>query len=87
MKYRSRTDITAEILKTALNGAVKTKIMYQAFLSYVQLKEYLAVLEEQKLLEYRIIEQQYYTTEKGRCFLKIHEDIDKMMVSVNSNSK
>lgn len=87
MKYRCRTDITAEILKTALNGAVKTKIMYQAFLSYVQLKEYLAVLEEQKLLEYRIIEQQYYTTEKGRCFLEIHEDIDKMMVSVNSNSK
>jgi predicted transcriptional regulator len=34
------------ILESANGGATKTKIMYKAFLSYVQLKEYLAVLEK-----------------------------------------
>lgn len=44
MKYRSRTDIVSEILEAAQGGTSKTKIMYKAFLSYAQLKEYLAVL-------------------------------------------
>ena len=43
MKYRSRTDITAQILEAANGGVTKTKIMYKAFLSYAQLKEYLTV--------------------------------------------
>jgi predicted transcriptional regulator len=44
MKYRSRTEIVGNILDAANGGATKTKIMYKAFLSYVQLKEYLSVL-------------------------------------------
>jgi predicted transcriptional regulator len=44
MKYRSRTDIAEMILEAANGGAAKTKIMYKAFLSYAQLKEYLTVL-------------------------------------------
>ena len=46
MKYRSRTEIVAMILEAANGGATKTKIMYKAFLSYAQLKEYLSVLIE-----------------------------------------
>ena len=34
MKYRSRTDIAAAMLEIALDGAIKTKIMYKAFLSF-----------------------------------------------------
>jgi predicted transcriptional regulator len=52
MKYRSRTDIAAAILEIALDGSIKTKITYRAFLSFPQLKEYLSVLEERELLEY-----------------------------------
>ncbi len=52
MKYRSRTDIVATILETADGGATKTKIMYSAYLSYAQLKEYLSMLLENELLEY-----------------------------------
>ena len=44
MKYRSRTEIVSMILDSANGGATKTKIMYNAFLSYNQLKEYLSVL-------------------------------------------
>ena len=42
MKYRSRTEIVSMILEAANGGATKTKIMYKAFLSYAQLKEYLS---------------------------------------------
>ncbi len=59
MKYRSRTDITAQILEAANGGVTKTKIMYKAFLSYAQLKEYLTVLIENGLLEYIEGEQIY----------------------------
>ena len=72
MKYRSRTDITAQILESANDGSTKTKIMYRAFLSYAQLKEYLSVLVENGLLEYNSGEQTYRTTSKGNKFLQIY---------------
>jgi predicted transcriptional regulator len=53
MKYRSRTDIVSQILEAANGGATKTKIMYKAYLSYAQLKEYLSVLVENGLLDYQ----------------------------------
>jgi predicted transcriptional regulator len=50
MKYRSRTDIVSMRLDSSANGgATKTKIMYNAFLSYNQLKEYPSVLIENNL--------------------------------------
>ena len=51
MKYRSRTEIVSMILEAANGGATKTKIMYKAFLSYAQLKEYLSLLIENNLIE------------------------------------
>ena len=75
MKYRSRTDITAQVLEAANGGSTKTKIMYKAFLSYAQLKEYLSVLIENGLLEYIEGEQIYKTTDKGNRFLKIYNQI------------
>jgi len=52
MKYRSRSDISQMILESANGGSTKTKIMYKAYLSFAQLKEYLTVLQENGLLEY-----------------------------------
>ncbi len=52
MKYRSRTEITGLILEAANGGATKTKIMYKAYLSFAQLKEYLSMLIEKGLIEY-----------------------------------
>ncbi len=81
MKYRSRTDITAQILEAANGGVTKTKIMYKAFLSYAQLKEYLTVLIENGLLEYIEGEQIYRTTEKGNRFLKIYNQIGEYVAA------
>ena len=75
MKYRSRTEIVAMILDAANGGTTKTRIMYKAFLSYAQLKEYLSVLVENNLIEYLDGIQVYKTTEKGLKFLKMHSEI------------
>ncbi len=79
MKYRSRTDIAAAILDIAVGGAIKTRIMYRAFLSFPQLKEYLQLLTDAGLLEYSKEEKQYQTTEKGMNFLKMYNNIGKLI--------
>ena len=77
MKYRSRTDITSQILEAANGGTSKTKIMYKAYLSYAQLKEYLTILIENGLIEHIPTEQQFRTTEKGMKFIKMYEQMAK----------
>lgn len=79
MKYRSRMDIAAAILEIAQGGAIKTRIMYKAFLSFPQLKEYLELLLDGGLLEYSEEEKEYYTTEKGKQFLKMYKDVGQMI--------
>jgi predicted transcriptional regulator len=79
VKYRSRTDIVAQILVAANGGATKTKIMYKAFLSYAQLKQYLEVLVENDLLEYDSKEENFKTSEKGIRFMNIYEKMDNFV--------
>ena len=79
MKYRSRTEIVSMILEAANGGATKTRIMYKAFLSYAQLREYLAVLIENNLMEYLEGSQSYKTTEKGLNLLKLHNEIVELL--------
>jgi len=86
MKYRSRSDIAEMILDAANGGATKTKIMYKAFLSYAQLKEYLTVLLENGLLEYEEGRQFFRTTEKGVRLLQMYNQFDEIM-SIESVKK
>ena len=79
MKYTSRTEIASRILESATGSTTKTKIMYRAFLSYAQLKEYLTVLEANGLLAYDKGEQTYKTTQKGLHFLDITNSLQGMM--------
>jgi len=79
MKYRSRTEIVCNILDATNGGATKTKIMYAAFLSYAQLKEYLSVLIENNLIEYSNGTQTFKTTEKGLNCLKMYREIGEFL--------
>ena len=87
MKYRSRTEILGNILDAANGRATKTKIMYKAFLSYGQLKEYLSVLIENNLIEYLDGTRTFKTTEKGLKFLKMHNEIGELLQTTIENDK
>ncbi len=79
MKNRGRTEMLATMLEAAKGQATKTKIMYSAFLSYNQLKDYLDILIENNLLECIEGTQTYKTTEKGLNFLKMNNEIGELL--------
>ena len=79
MGNRSRTEIVGSILDAANGGETKTKIMYFAFLSYGQLKEYLSILIENNLIEYLDGTQTFKTTEKGLNYLKMHNEMGELL--------
>ena len=79
MNYRSRTEIVSTVLEAANGGATKTRIMYKAFLSFAQLREYLSLLLENNLLEYLEGTKTYKTTEKGFKLLKMHNEIAQLL--------
>jgi predicted transcriptional regulator len=79
MKYRSRTEIVSNILDAANGGVTKTKIMYTAFLSYNQLKEYLSILIENNLIEYLDGIHKFKTTAKGLNLLKMHNEMAELL--------
>ena len=79
MKYRSRTEIVGMILEATNGGATKTKIMYHAYLSYNQLKEYLSLLIENDLIEYIGGSKLFRTTEKGFKFLSMYNTIEELL--------
>jgi predicted transcriptional regulator len=78
MKYRNRAELASNILEAANGGgATKTKIMYKAFLSYAQLKEYLAILIENGLLSREA--DNYKTTSKGIRFLQTTRELGSLL--------
>jgi predicted transcriptional regulator len=79
MGNRSRTEIVSNILDAAKGGETSTKIMYKAFLSYNQLKEYLSVLTENNLIEYLDGTHTFKTTEKGLNYLKVYNEMGELL--------
>jgi predicted transcriptional regulator len=89
MGNRSRTEIVAMILDAANGGGgeTKTKIMYFAFLSYNQVKEYLSVLIENNLIEYLVGTHEFKTTQKGLNLLKVHNEMGELLQQSNTIKK
>jgi predicted transcriptional regulator len=78
-KYRNRTEIIASVLEAAKNeGASKTRIMFIAYLSYEQLNEYMNELLDKELLTYDLHTRTYNITSKGRKFLELYEELEKL---------
>ena len=81
---RSRQEIISQILEICMNGASKTKIVYQANLNFRTVNPYLELLIKNDLI--RVNEERvilYETTPKG---LRLLEDIkqihDKLLGSI-----
>lgn len=86
MGQRSKIDIIGDILEAAnkINGTNSTMIMYKAFLTYTQLKNYLQTLTEMDLLSYDKDTRTFKTTEKGLRFLNTYYRIEDAMKMIPS---
>ena len=73
------------MLDAANGGATKTKIMYSAFLSYTQLKDYLSILIENNLIECLEGNNTFKTTEKGLNFLKVNREMAELLQTTVKN--
>ncbi len=84
MKYRSRAEIIATMLKAGLRGASKTKLMYSAMLSYEQLQAYLKFTQEKGLIGQDGESPRYTTTAKGMRFLERYAKIGHLLTPVEN---
>jgi predicted transcriptional regulator len=89
MTQRSRNDIIGDILKAAnkTNGTNRSMIMYKAFLSYTQLKNYLKTPTEMDLLSYDKDTRTFKTTEEGLKFLNTYYRIDEAIKIIPSRGQ
>jgi predicted transcriptional regulator len=88
MKYRSKFDIIGLLLEAANGGATKTKMIYQALVTYEQINEYLGFILEKDLVEYENLSRQFRTTEKGIRILKIQNQInDDFLPAILHNTR
>ncbi len=80
-KRRDRLHIIADILGIATNESLKTQIMYKANLSFAQLKEYLSLLLEIKLIAATTQNEKvtYKVTSKGMNFLQNYAKIRDLL--------
>ncbi len=71
----------AEILEVAIDGALKTQVMYRANLSFAQLNEYLKLMLDIKLLETTKNTERtlYKTTAKGVRYLQSYREIRDLL--------
>ena len=71
----------AAIIEIAVEGTLKTQIMYKANLSFTQLVEYLPLMLDCKLLTQTIYDgrEGYVVTEQGLEFLKKHSELVSML--------
>ena len=87
-RRRDRLSIMAEFLDVAREGALKTRIMYQANLSFAQLNEYLTLVIDLNLLEAVKTSERtiYKTTEKGLRYLQSYKEIIELLTEGKENN-
>jgi len=87
MKYRDRIEIISVMLRSAsrVNGACKTRIMHEAFLSLSQLKQYFPLLLRNGLLECDEVMKTYKITIKGSHLLELSVSLNQMIDTRRTN--
>jgi predicted transcriptional regulator len=72
---RSKTDVAVDILRVAMNGAKKTKIVYEANLNFNITIKYLEMLKDKEFIRHE--DGLFITTDKGKVF---HEMAQKLVI-------
>jgi predicted transcriptional regulator len=82
LKTRSRTEIFGLILQ-AVEGEplTRSKIIYQTMLSFNQVTDYTAFLIQEGLLRYLMLDRKYAITDKGRQFLALLNETNKLLTA------
>ena len=81
-RRRSDIEIIADMLKVGEDGAGKTKIMYNANMSYSQIQKYLGYLVGQGLIEKMQIgnpSATYQVTDSGLKLLQLINNVKEML--------
>jgi predicted transcriptional regulator len=78
---RDKLVIISVMLSHAAKGVCKTELMYKVGLSSAQLERYIPVLVRSELLEISNHSKKpvYMTTDKGRSFLDIFDNLVKLL--------
>lgn len=82
MRNRQKDEIMRDVLYSSQGGAGITKIMFHAYLTHSQAKEYTQMLMKNNLLEQDVESgslRQYRTTPKGMEYLAVAENISDML--------
>ncbi len=82
---RSRIEVVALILQAAIEGRTAKRMLNKVFPSLMLLEEYLVVLQENRLLDYRLNEQIYITTRKGINFLRLYSQLNEAIAMNGGN--
>ena len=86
-KRRDREEIMYEILRAALEPATRTRLIYASFLSNTELRQYINLLIENRMLEVDSMPKtRFKVTEEGRKFLKLYEDMTRIARSTSSKN-
>ena len=71
-----------EILNAAIEPATRTRLIYASFLSNTELRQYISLLLENKMLEVDpVTKAKFKITEEGRKFLDLYADMNRMMTN------
>jgi len=78
---RDRLNILIEILCIAKRGAPKTRIMYQANMSFAGINEYLPILLRSRLLTQNLEGKKtiYQSTDKGIAVLNLYSQLTELI--------
>lgn len=82
-KRRDQLNIIANILESARGGAIKTRIMHTANLSFVQLNDYLTFMADNGLLRQTTLNgrESYIATVKGILFAQMYHELLSMITT------
>ncbi len=77
----ARTDMVARILETAQqsDGVVQQRLSRDAYLSHLDLYEFLSLMTRNDLLTFDTASNAYRTTRKGDAFLKAHRQMGEFI--------
>jgi|SRR5687767_11099240 predicted transcriptional regulator len=86
LKTRGSTEIIGLILQAVERQALtRSKIMYHAILNFKQVTDYTAFLTEEGLLLYLSQDRKYAITDRGRQFLTLFKETNKLLTTPYDN--